>query len=122
MRVLVCGSRSWSDYKRIKEELAALHPGIGPDDTADLPVVIDGDARGADKLAHQAAVELGYGTATYPADWKTHGKRAGILRNAQMLAEGKPDLVIAFWDGSSRGTLNMIEIAQEAGVPTRVIR
>ena len=55
----------------------------------------------------------------YPADWDTHGRGAGPIRNKQMLEEGKPDLVIAFPGG--KGTANMIGQAKEAGIPVREI-
>jgi hypothetical protein len=58
----------------------------------------------------------------FPADWGTFGKRAGPIRNKQMLEEGKPDLVIAFWDGNSPGTKNMIDQAQAKGISVKVIK
>jgi hypothetical protein len=54
-----------------------------------------GAARGADRLAGAAALRLGLEVVEYPADWKRHGRRAGYVRNEQMLAAG-PDLVVAF--------------------------
>ena len=56
-----------------------------------------------------------------PADWKKHGRAAGPIRNQQMLDEGKADVVVALWDGKSRGTLDMIQRATEAGVPVRIL-
>lgn len=114
MRVLVCGSRGWTDKDRIRAVLEELAPSCA--------CVIDGAARGADQLGHEVAVELGLETMRFPAQWKLLGKRAGHIRNQQMLDEGKPDIVIAFWDGLSRGTMDMIERCTKAGVPSKVYR
>jgi hypothetical protein len=115
VRVIVSGSRGWGAngvevfrlYKRL-EEL--------PRDT----VVIHGDAsRGADRIADKAAKHYHYKVERHPAPWKMLGKRAGIVRNIEML-DAKPDLVIAFWDGESRGTGHMIHAARERGIPIEV--
>ena len=109
MRILVCGSREWTDGGWILQVLAQH----GKD-----TVVIEGAARGADRLAGLAADQLGFAKEVYPADWTKHGKRAGYLRNTQMLVEGKPDLVYAFHSNiaTSKGTAMMVRIAAEAGV------
>lgn len=115
MVVLVCGSRDWKDRDAILTRLEALS------DEDDDITVIHGGATGADSAAGGIATGLGYGTRCYFPDWKKHGKKAGILRNQQMLDDGKPDLVIAFWDGASRGTDDMIKRARKAGVQVEVI-
>jgi hypothetical protein len=109
--ILVCGSRSWTDADRVKDALERLWPGI----------VIEGGTPGADRLGRQAANALGIHVATVPARWKQLRAGAGEARNSAMLLL-KPDLVLAFWDGSSPGTRNMIRLAESAGVPVEVIR
>ena len=86
-------------------------------------LIIEGAARGADVLGKVAAIWLGIPWQEFPADWTTHGKRAGHIRNQQMLDEGKPDLVLAFHPvtGCTPGTRDMIQRAQQAGVPVRVV-
>ena len=117
MRVLVCGSRHFNDYERLKEEvLNALPVGDYLGST-----IISGHARGADILGEKLAEDMCWGLDVFPADWKTYGKGAGHIRNAQMLREGKPDLVIAFKAKDSRGTKNMIDQATKAGIEVRVI-
>jgi len=116
MKVLVCGSRDFNDYKKMKEVLdSEYHYGRG------FSTVIEGEARGADLLARRYAEEHGLDVLPFPADWDTHGKAAGPIRNAQMLREGKPDYVIAFRGPNSRGTQNMIDQARKARVPVDVI-
>ena len=120
MRLLVCGSRTWTDRARLWEVLDRL---VAEHDDGQV-TVIEGDARGADRLAGQLARERGWRLERYPADWTRHGKAAGFRRNARMLREGRPDLVVAFTVGplhESRGTADMVRRAQEAGVPVHLV-
>ena len=111
MRVIVCGSRRWRDRDMIADRLA------------DLPVestIVHGAAGGADTIAAQEAEKLGLLLDPHPAEWELYGKRAGYLRNRKM-AELGADLVIAFWDGRSRGTMHMVDLAEEYGIPFELI-
>jgi len=112
-RVLVCGSRDWQERSIIRAELGLLASKPNP------PVIIHGAARGADTLAGQIAEGYGLTVERFPADWDTHGKRAGILRNLAML-DTEPDLVLAFRKGESRGTQHTVSEAMRRGIPTRV--
>ena len=111
MRVLVCGSRSWKDGSAIHDRLAQL-----PHRTE----FIFGGAVGADELARTWAIRNGRGYMLLLDDWKTQGKRAGIVRNLRMLDE-QPGLVVAFWDGKSRGTKHTIGEARKRGIPVEVV-
>lgn len=106
-RVIVCGSRSWTDRTAIAERLCDL-----PSDT----VIVHGAARGADQIAGQEAQKLGLLVEPHAADWETHGKSAGFVRNREMAALGA-DLCLAFWDGRSRGTAMMVDLAEKHGIP-----
>lgn len=113
MRVLICGSRNWTDGDAIAQVVADL-----PNDCA----VIHGAARGADSLADRWADFYGLVRYPFPADWAKHGRRAGPIRNQQMLDEGVPDEVIAFRKrGASPGTDDMIRRARADGVLVRII-
>lgn len=112
MKVLVCGSRHFNDYERLKRELDAH---------SDITQIIHGAARGADTLAGRYGEIHSIRVRDFPADWNTYGRSAGPIRNSQMLTEGKPDLVIAFRGSNSRGTQNMINQATKAGVPVEII-
>lgn len=119
MRVLVCGGREYDDWDTLYSTLYDIF------DDGERPltnpfVVISGGAKGADFLARVWAkfMSIEFPSVSYeeyPADWKTHGKAAGPIRNKQMLEEGKPDLVVAFPGGT--GTANMVKQAKEKGVP-----
>lgn len=107
-RILVCGGRDFSDYATVAETLGILK-------TQGISAIIHGCARGADELAGRWARRNGVMVDSYPADWAKLGRSAGPTRNAQMLCEGKPDLVVAFPGGV--GTAHMVKIAREANVP-----
>lgn len=111
MRVIVCGSRKWNDRDAIANRLF------------DLPVdstIVHGAAAGADRIAHQEAQKLGLLVEPHPADWERHGKRAGVLRNEEMAKSGA-DLCIAFWDGHSVGTADMVDRAEKHGIKVELI-
>lgn len=114
-RVLVCGSRDWTDQKAIWQNLASVVIDHGQ------PTLIEGCAAGADRLSEEIARGLDWTNEHFPADWKRYGKGAGPVRNRRMLIEGKPDLVLAFQKNKSRGTQHMIDIATRAGIEVRVV-
>ena len=114
MKVLVCGSREFTNYELLEKTLDGFGEGK-------INQIIHGMARGADKIGGEYARIRGIEVLEFPANWGLYGNRAGPIRNAEMLAEGLPDCVVAFWDGTSRGTKNMIEQAQTAGIPTYVV-
>lgn len=87
MKVLVCGSRNFSDYFKIYSVIKAL----GTDIT-----IISGASRGADTLAVKVAQKLGLIFQEYPANWSVYGKKAGVLRNQQMIDLESLNLVVAF--------------------------
>lgn len=110
-RIIVCGSRHWHDRAAIANRLFDC-----PTDS----IIVHGNAKGADRIAHQEAEKLGLLVEPHPADWQNKGKAAGVIRNAEMAAAGA-DLCIAFWDGRSVGTLHMIEEARRRGIPVDVV-
>lgn len=114
IRVLVCGSREWSDYATIYQSLRDLKDQI--------EIVIDGAARGADSLGNKAAKSLGLNTVRHWAEWNQYGPSAGPIRNRAMLNLEKPTLVLAFHPDltKSKGTKDMVTIARKAGVEVRI--
>lgn len=111
MRLLVTGSRNWCDHNLIRSALEEWK-------AKGATVLIHGDARGADAIAAQIAADLGLQILSYPAQWAKYGKKAGTLRNEQMLREGRPGVVIAFPLPDSIGTWHMVSIAKRAGIKT----
>jgi hypothetical protein len=115
LRVLVCGGRDYDDRDRVWGELDAIHR------ATPISCVIEGGARGADYLAARWSATNDLNEhARFTADWTLHGRKAGPIRNQQMLDQGKPDLVVAFPGG--RGTADMVSRAKAAGVKVVEVR
>lgn len=113
MRVLVCGGRDYNDAKTVREVLDRLHK------ETPFSCVIHGAARGADTLAGLWAKRSEVPVEAYTAAWSRYGRAAGMIRNEQMLREGRPDLVVAFPGGV--GTAGMVRIARAAGVRVEAV-
>jgi hypothetical protein len=107
-RVLVCGGRDFEDRAVLYATLDRLHA------QRCFTLLIAGAARGADTMGEQWARDRGVRTRIFMARWAIEGRAAGPIRNARMLREGRPDLVVAFPGG--KGTANMVELARDAGV------
>lgn len=112
MKVLICGSRSITDLKQI--ERAVRESGF------EISEIISGGAKGVDSLAEEFAAAKHIPTRVIKPDWKTYGRRAGIVRNLEMVRAA--DAVIAIWDGVSRGTRSSIDFAKKEGKPCFVQR
>jgi hypothetical protein len=113
LRVLVCGGRGFADGPTVYRVLDALRAGPG------IALLIEGGSRGTDDLAHGwAKQQPDVPTKRYFAQWAL-GRRAGPMRNAWMLEDGRPDLVVAFPGG--KGTADMIAKARAANVEVLVI-
>jgi hypothetical protein len=116
--VVVAGSRTFSDYELMEVKLYSILARWEAE--GEEITILDGGARGADSLARKYAIESGHGSITIRADWNKYGRSAGMRRN-EVMAD-KADAVVAFWDGSSRGTAHMIELAKSRNLPVRIIR
>jgi len=103
----------WRRYARAT--LSTRSEGQVTGDYCGIGVVNEGNAPGADRIAGYWARRNKIDNLKFPADWDRHGNSAGPIRNGRMLAEGKPDLVLAFPGGE--GTKNMVRQARAAGVP-----
>jgi hypothetical protein len=114
-RLLVTGSRDWSDARVITRELEIVQAHEG-----EQVVLVSGNCRGADLIAEEVAVKFGWMIERHPADWKTHGKRAGFVRNAEMVEKGA-DYCLAFVKDNSAGASNTVVKARIAKIPTKVL-
>lgn len=92
----------------------------------DLIRIVSGGARGTDTLGKRFANEMGSEITRFIPDWNGFGKRAGYVRNAEMakftVEDGNHGVLIAFWDGVSRGTKHMIDLANKHGLEVYVIK
>jgi hypothetical protein len=107
LRIIVCGGRDYNDRQGVFINLDVTH------EMDTIVEIIEGGASGADALAREWAKNNNVKLTTCPADWKKHGRKAGPIRNREMLAL-KPDFVFAFPGG--RGTADMMRAAWQAGV------
>jgi len=114
MRVIIAGSRSFTDYSKLKKVCDHILQHM-----EDIEIV-SGGARGADKMGENYAEERGYPIEKFPADWKQYNKQAGYIRNEEMAVYA--DGLIAFWDGESRGTSHMINLAKKHGLELTVVK
>ena len=112
--VVIAGTRYFDDYDLLKEKCDYFFSNKWPTS------IICGEAAGADTLGKKYAMSHRIHVQSFPANWDKYGKKAGYIRNEQMADNA--DAVIVFWDGISRGSKNMIDIAHERGIPCRVVR
>lgn len=108
MKVVVCGGRAFDDADFIFEELDRLHAQHA------FGTLIEGDARGVDRIAGAWARSRNIALIEFPADWKKEGRHAALIRNERMLREGQPDLVIAF--PGAQGTSHTCWLAGKLGI------
>lgn len=108
MRVLVCGGRDFNDPSFVFRHLWGIHS------RNPITTIIEGGATGADRFASAWAEGQSIPSVRFAADWQTHGKAAGPIRNRQMLTEGRPDLVVAFPGG--KGTADMVRAARASSI------
>ncbi|RTL04179.1 DUF2493 domain-containing protein [Candidatus Dependentiae bacterium] len=118
MNLIIAGGRDFDDYYLLCQSLDHLLKNTD----RSMITVFSGQAKGADYLGERWAKAQSprIPIRWFPANWDKHGKKAGILRNQEMLDAGATHL-IAFWDGKSRGTNDMITRAKRAGIQVRVI-
>ena len=118
MKVVIAGSRNFYKYELLKQKCdEVLCDFIINGESIEL---VSGKARGTDELGESYAAERGFSIKPFPADWGTYGNRAGTIRNAEMAVYD--DTLIAFWDGYSSGTKNMLHLAEKKGLRVFVFR
>jgi hypothetical protein len=112
MKVIIAGSRDFNDYN----ELCKFCDHV-LQNQKEIEVV-SGTAKGADQLGEKYATERGYTIKQFPADWDKHGRSAGYIRNEEMAKYA--DALIAFWNGNSKGTEHMINLAKKYNLKIKV--
>ena len=103
MKTIIAGSRGYTEYRIVEACVDIVK--------IDITEVVSGTARGVDQLGEFWAKEHEVPVKEFPADWDQFGKSAGYKRNKQMAEYA--DALIAIWDGESRGTKHMIDLAKE---------
>lgn len=114
--VIIAGSRGFLDYILLSKLCFLLLSKVA---TTHIVRIFTGKAKkGADSLGEQWAHSEGFEIVPFPADWSL-GRAAGLFRNEAMAKEGH--CLIAFWDGQSKGTKHMIEMAKRYGLSYRIV-
>ena len=129
MRVIIAGGRDFNDFKLLESNLHKIFKQLADEklisayiNEANIEIVC-GKARGADTLGEQFAKTYHFLIKYFPADWDTYGKSAGYRRNTEMAKYAKEDngVLIVFWDGKSKGTNHMIDIAKNNGIRVFIV-
>ena len=116
MNIIIAGGRDFNNYELLKERcLAIIDSFIFKDDIK----IVCGKARGADTIGENFAKEFNYQILEYPADWHKYGRSAGYIRNEEMAKVSQ--VLIAFWDGKSKGTKHMINLAKKYNLEIHII-
>ena len=113
LRVIIAGSRDFNNYELLYNKCENILYNIKSVE------IVSGGAKGADSLGEKYAKEKGYKIKQFTADWNSLGKSAGYIRNKEMAEYA--DALIAFWDGESKGTKHMINLANKNKLKVRVI-
>lgn len=111
LKVAVIGSRSLTDYDVVEEAMEPYRNRAG--------MIVSGGARGTDRLAEEWAKENEVETLIFLPD-PAHGRGGYRIRNEKIVESA--DMVVAFWDGKSRGTKMVIEMCKDLGVPVEIVK
>lgn len=125
----MAGGREFSNYDLLSDTLSKYLENMNDPDIVDNPCqikFISGCCRGADHLGERFAKSHGLDVKRFPANWDKYGNAAGPIRNEQMakyaIADGNRGVLVAFWDGKSKGTKSMIGLAKKYGLEVHVVR
>jgi hypothetical protein len=114
---VVAGGRTFDNYDLLKEKLQMM---LFTNYKSEEIEIVSGAANGADKLGERFAEEFGCHIKRFPAEWDKYGRSAGYRRNADMAKYG--NCCVCFWDGQSKGTKHMIDLAKKAKIKLKVVR
>lgn len=117
MKLIIAGCREGFVYSSVEDAFLKATERIG---VKAITEIVSGTARGVDTHGEAIAKKYGIRVAKFPADWDRFGKRAGYLRNEKMAEYA--DALLACWDGKSRGTKHMIDLAREHGLKVFVYK
>jgi hypothetical protein len=111
MIIAIVGSRTFNDVDSFNEMLDFISMGR-------CSGIVSGGAKGADALGKDWASLHEVPYYEFPAEWDKFGKSAGFKRN--QLIVNKADVIVAFWDGKSKGTAHTLNLAKNAKKHTMI--
>ena len=115
-KLIIAGGRDFRDFNILCDKCDRL---LAHKRNTHNIVIVSGTARGADQLGERYAVEKGFPILRFPADWLQYGKAAGSIRNRHMTESA--NALVAFWNGKSAGTRNMIYLARKYNLQVRIV-
>lgn len=128
MRIIIAGGRDFNDKKLLISKTISIIRGLkneGFNTSKECVEIISGTANGADKIGELFASKYNLKTVRFPANWDKYGKSAGYRRNAEMAKYASEDddlgILVAFWDGKSRGTKHMIDLANKSNLKVYIV-
>lgn len=132
VKIIICGSRTFDDYSFLESTVRSIFreltsQGIlygSPEKDSELIEIVSGGAKGADILGEWFAENYSLWTKVMLADWEKNGNQAGLIRNCEMVdyvtSEDCYGMIIAFWDGQSKGTQHCFNYAMNKGLDVRI--
>lgn len=111
MKTAVVGSRIFADYNKLAAYLDTIKDKI--------TLIVSGGAKGADSLGERWAYKNSIPTLIFKPDWSKYGKGAGFIRNEDIVKNS--DMILAFWDGKSKGTEHTINLAKQYNKPVHIV-
>ena len=110
-RIIIAGTRTFSDYEFLRKVMSQTFGSLSMQEIQEMKIV-SGGCQGADMIVR------------FPANWNLYGKKAGPIRNKEMAkyASEAYGILMAFWDGKSRGTKNMIDTAKKHGLEIHIVQ
>lgn len=115
-KVIVAGSRGFDDYKLLNKRLKHYLKRYKPEEIE----IVSGGAYGADQLGERFAKENGCSIKRFIPDWDSQGRKAGFIRNWEMAKYA--DACVIFWDGKSKGSKHMADLAEKEGILLKIVR
>ena len=113
MKVIIAGGRDFTNYTILEN---CVDKCLSRQDEI---TIVSGQAKGADTLGEKYAHIHKHKIDSHPANWDLYGKSAGYKRNEEMAKVA--DALIAFWDGKSKGTKHIIDLAKKKGIRYKVV-
>jgi hypothetical protein len=115
MKIIIAGGRHFNNYVLLKQWCDFYFKNLKKENIE----IVSGTAKGADSLGERYATENGLNVKKFPANWEMYKKAAGYIRNEEMAIYA--DALIAFWDGKSKGTKHMIDLAEKHNLKIKVV-
>jgi hypothetical protein len=120
LKIIIAGGRDFEDYNFLKFHADIFVNDLKKEFPDAVIQIVSGGAKGVDSLGERFAEENGYDKVIFKADWSKYRRAAGPIRNAEMASWSTH--LLSFWNGTSKGTKSMINLAKKENCVVRVIK